>query len=61
MLYGQWRFRGLDPFVVLYGDTQPGPWESRREAVLTAFAIHAAASEGATKDFIEAFGALAGG
>lgn len=61
MLYAQWRYRGLDPYVATYGDKEPGPWPARHEAVLTAFAIHAALTEGATKDFLDAFGDGLGG
>lgn len=61
MLYAQWRFRGQDPYAVLFGDLEPGPWPSRREAVLTAFATYAADAEHAALNFMEAFAGTMGG
>lgn len=57
-LYAQWRYRGVSPRVAFLG---PGAARSlfpeREEAILVAFAEHAALQEGAARDAIEAFAA----
>lgn len=65
-LYAIWRYRGVDPYVYLYGEVGsgdpespvPGPWEDGHEAVLVAFAEYAAEVDGAMLTFGMA---LAGG
>jgi hypothetical protein len=51
-LYSQWRYRGIDPFTYLHrGADVDEAWEDGREAVLTAFAEHAASVDRAMLDF----------
>lgn len=59
-LYAQWRFLGLDPFRAFGGLGEPA-FPERVEAMLTAFALHAANAESAVQDAIEALGSGLGG
>lgn len=59
MLYVLWRFRGVDPYERLHGGARPpGPFPDRHDALLTAFAVHAALNESAVRDLGEALAGL---
>lgn len=64
VLYSQWRFRNIDPVVALRGresaEDSP-PWPSRLEAVMAAFAMHAAEAEGGASEFVRAFAEVSAG
>lgn len=55
-LYAQWRYRGLSPFAALNGSgAGEPPFPGRVEALLTAFAIHAAEVDRAVLSIAEGF------
>lgn len=55
-MYGQWRFRGIHPFELYTGlPVSEALWPARIEAVMQAFAIHAAMHERTIQDIAKAF------
>jgi len=52
LLFAQWKHRGIRPSKAWAG-FDVAPWPAREEAVLKAFAIHAAEIETTTHDLLQ--------